>query len=494
MKVSVHDQLPSKPILEQFLAIPPRTANGFILSRRQIEGRPYPRETLSRILYDFNLSLGNDIVALANARRLGEPGSYCVVTGQQLGLMGGPALTFLKAISCLLLARETGAIPIFWAATDDHDISEINHAYQVDAYGNLARYQLNWPQNAASVEDLVLLPQHIEVMRAFWHALGPFEPSMPLPKPGERYADVMLRILIETFAGTGLLFLEPRLLRPLTRPIFQEEIAACDEFAAILRDTTKRLWNAGGHAPINVSAGPNLFYKDANGHRTKVHREGNAFRIHQQIFTESDLLNEVEDYPERFSPSAALRPIVQNALMPVLAYVAGPTELAYHSQLLGYHQAHNVPMTWVVPRVSATFITPLARRILDIIGMTPWQRLPTTWNQLMPDFEGLGEQLAEEVQQQVEVHFGSDVHVDATIEEFARHVIDRAIQKRLDSLGLPHHALHLLHNMLSPQERRQERVLSWWTFQATSRSSLVQEVLSCAKWQEIGHYYLDIEP
>src|ERR1700722_14421158 len=98
--------------------------------------RNYPRSQLHHLLKEYNQTIGNDQPALENAERILQSETACVITGQQLGMMGGPSYTILKGISCLLFACKINAIPIFWLATEDHDISEIDHTYLLDSLGN----------------------------------------------------------------------------------------------------------------------------------------------------------------------------------------------------------------------------------------------------------------------------------------------------------------------------------------------------------------------
>ncbi len=141
-------------------------------SSESLAKRSYPRKALVPLLTAYNREIGNDAAALANIGRLGDSTSVCVVTGQQLGLMGGPSYTILKAISCLLLARATGSIPIFWAATEDHDIGEIDHTTLLDSLSNLATFRLRFRHDGRFVEDLTLTEGHLEAIRSFCEAAG----------------------------------------------------------------------------------------------------------------------------------------------------------------------------------------------------------------------------------------------------------------------------------------------------------------------------------
>lgn len=483
-------------LARNFLSIPPDAHDGIARSRVLLEGRSFPRQEVAEILLNYNTELGNDPAALANAKKLSLPNSSCVVTGQQLGFMGGPAFVFIKAISCLLLAREADAIPIFWLATEDHDLDEINHVHQIDPYGNLVRYHLNWPQAGAAVEDLPLLPQHQEVIKAFWQALNPTKAALPVDAGSSRgYAYAMAQLLVKAFEGTGMVFLEPRLLRPLAGAFFQKEIRECDAMSATLQETTQRLSAAGATPVLDISSGPNLFYRDSLGHRRRMRKEGAYFRVGPRLISETEMLAKANAHPELFSTSVAARPVLQSLLLPTLAYVAGPTELAYHCQLADYHQAHDVPMPWIVPRLSATFITPTLRSILESLNLTMNSTLPQTWNEVMPEIEGQGIRLAEACRRAVETEFEGTIPTGSltySLEHFIRQAKVRAVQQRLDQLGIPYHALHLLRNLLQPQDKRQERVLSWWIFQAEAQCNLVQELLSRLDWRESRHYYIDI--
>ncbi|MDP1836302.1 MAG: bacillithiol biosynthesis cysteine-adding enzyme BshC [Chlamydiales bacterium] len=497
MKISLMDVPFSNEyaLLSEFLSIPPDASDGVERSRKQLESRNFPRQELADVLHRYNADLGNDDLALANARRLAEPDSVCVLTGQQLGFMGGPIYTFLKALSCLLLARETGAIPIFWAATEDHDINEIDHAYQLNPYGNLVRYVLHWPQSGAAVEDLPLLPQHKEVIRAYWQALSPLSNSLPAQElQDDNYSRAMMRLLVHAFAGTGMVFLEPRVLRPFAKEFFAKEITDCEAMTATLTATTQRLVQTGGKGVLAITNGPNLFYKDSNGYRRRIHFEQGAYRIGSRSISRDELLKELSENSDRFSPSAAARPVMQNLLLPTIAYVAGPTELQYHAQLFDYHVAHGAHMPWIIPRISATLITPQARQILDSLQLQPWDEIPTGWNEVMPNIDQLGGQLEKACSTSVSSLFGTQVlpNVHHSLSHFVHQVKEKAIIAKLVDMGLHHHSLHLLHNLLQPQGKPQERVLGWWVFQACTSANLVHQLLDHLNYRETGHYFIDL--
>jgi bacillithiol synthase len=400
-----------------------------------IKDKTYPREPLAKILEEYNRHLGNDTISLQNAAKLQDPGSYCVVTGQQLGMFGGPLYTILKGISCLLLARQTGSIPIFWLATEDHDIVEIDHTYCIEPSGNLKRFHLSLSRDGSAVEDIVLSPKNVEEIHAFWEYLKLKE---PLPIPGERYADYMTKELIRLFAGTGMVFLEPKLLRPFAIPFFSREIKECQTIREVLKETTRRLVEAGEQPVINVEESTNLFLKDKQNKRVKLRFDGNAFTAGHEQFSLNELLSMVEKEPQRFSCNVAARPVLQNLLLPVIAYVAGPSELQYHRQLVEYHQFHGVSMPVIAPRISATLIPPEAVPILEACGPDLWEDIPT----------------------------------------------------QVPRKEIPKKDLHFLRNLLHPHNEPQARVLNWWEFQSKTEENLMTGCLRLLSWEPSQHYFI----
>lgn len=405
-----------------------------------IEASSYPREEVFRILKNYNEFIGNDQKAMANIQRLALPKSCCVIAGQQLGLMGGPAYTILKGISCLLLAKEIEAVPIFWLATEDHDIGEIDHTYGIDSLGNLKKFRLAFPKNGLSVEDLTITENHIEELRHFWEFMDIPE-SVPFPAVGELYSTAMARILVHLFAGTGMVFLEPKGLRPLAIPFFSREITEWQAIQEVLQATTHRLVKEGRQPPVHIGDGTTLFMKDSLGKRTKIHVEGDSFAAGKECYTLPELLLKIRNEPERFSPNVVARPALQNTLLPVVAAIVGPTEMEYHHQLTDYFFYHKLVAPQLISRSSVTFIPAEAANVLEKCKLNPWDSIPQHW------------------------------------------------PEPLSSLGLPNHALHLLNNLIHPHQSPQDRVLNWWTFQAKTTENLVHMCLQQLSWTSLTPYY-----
>lgn len=477
--------------LASFLGMSFQDPDALLESKKNIEKRSYPRQALAEILESYNSEIGNDAIALQNTRRIGEDKSFCVVTGQQLGFMSGPIYTILKGLSCLLVAKQTGAVPIFWMATEDHDIPEVDHTYLIDSLGNLKRFHISLPREGVAVEDIYLTEKNIEEIQAFWSYLG--IQDIPLPAVGELYSQAMLKVLVRMFAGTGMVFLEPKLLRPLSIPFFTKEITDFKRIQNVLKETTKHLEEAGGHPTINLGEGTNLFFKDRQRKRVKIRFDGKGFQAGNEHFSLDDLLSKVKSEPASFSTNVAARPVLQNTLLPVIAYVAGPAEMAYHRQLGDYHQFHEITMPCLIPRLSATFIPSYEAAILDACELNPWEEIPHYWPDVFPLLQEGEEAMTAEWLESAKRFFGKDLSLTA-IERYVKlggkKLVYRACRARLHQKKLPGNGLHLLRNLIHPHHNPQERLLNWWGFQAKSQENLIQKCLEQLSWDSTAHYYI----
>lgn len=487
-------QLYQEDALASFLSISPYDPKGGEISRRFLEERSFLGTELADCLEKYNRLIGNDQKAMEQIDRLRDDHSVCIFTGQQLGMFGGPAYTVLKAISCLILAKKHQAVPIFWLATEDHDVDEIDHTYLIDSLGNLNKFHLSLPKDGSFVEDLQLIESHKKVFQRFCDLIGEMDLAKMLS--GETsYALAMAKVMVELFKGTGLVFVEPRLLRPFAKDVLRKEIINSHEINQILVETTDRLVQSGGKAVLDVSEETNLFIKMNGQYRSKLNRSGETYQAGNQTFTQDELLLLIEKEPERFSTNAAARCLLQNSVFPVLAYVAGPGELAYHHQLKDYHAYHGITMPWVVPRLSATFVTPIAQEMLGHVGIQPWEEVPSCWTHLIPGIDEGAKELIQEWIESASIHFGKDLSEESMhrfIRFQSKKLERKAILSRLRKRGIPPHSLHYLRNLLHPHEKLQERVLNWFEFQSHSQISIIHYLSENLIEIPRGHLYINL--
>lgn len=474
-----------------FYSISPDDPEGAFKAARSLQQREFQRDALADALERYNSEIGNDSAASKSIERFREKTSMCVFSGQQLGLFGGPAYTVLKAVSCLILARKHGAVPIFWLATEDHDVDEIDHTFLVDNLGNLNKFHLSLPKDGRFVENLLLHGEDQNELKRFCRVVDQVD-LYQLIRNEKSYSAAMAKVMAALFKGTGLVFLEPRILRPFAKDFFKKEISDCDQISQLLLRSSRELSEAGGEPALDVSEGSNLFIKMKGSTRRKILRSNDGFRISTEPCTEQYLIGLVENEPERFSTNAAARCVLQNLLFPVFAYAAGPGELAYYRQLKEYHSYHGISMPWIFPRLSMTLVPPVAQEMLEKIGCEPWEQLPAGWTEIIPAIEQGGEELTEEWVESASRHFGNDLSSEAMrrfVDFQSKKLKRKAVISRLRKEGIAPHSLHYLNNILHPHEKLQERVINWWEFQSHVDYPIIKELLEQLDTVPKGHLY-----
>jgi len=345
----------------------------------KISYEPSRRERTTQILERQNKSWNASEKTLANLDRL-RKGASTIVTGQQVGLFGGPTFSLYKALSAVKLANEAtaagvDAVPVFWLATYDHDLAEVNHVSLPAADGTLA--VLTTPSKdvpGAPVSSVRFGDEINPVVEQAAALLGDTEASQVLRdsyRPGESLGTAFARLYARIFADWGVILLDPSdpEFDRVAQPIYRAAIERADELAASLLDRGRQLEAAGYHQQVKVTDNSVLLFTTRQGARTPISRRATEFVIDGEAAAEklsqSQLLAEVESHPERFSPNVLLRPIMQDFLLPTLAYTGGSAEAAYFAQAGVVYEALLGRVTPILPRFSATIVEPKAQRLLE---------------------------------------------------------------------------------------------------------------------------------
>ena len=329
----------------------------------------------------------------ANIERL-RAGASAVLTGQQVGLFGGPMFALYKALTAVKLAEQARvagveAIPVFWLATNDHDLAEVKHVSLAGLDGQ--RHELSTSSHgvASAPVGTVVLGDEIEaVVREAAEVLGDSEVAAFLRdsyKPGETLGTAFAKLYAKLFAQWGVVLLDPCQpdLQSIAQPMYKAAIERAQELDSALLARGKDLEAAGYHQQVKVTAASTLLFTMKDGARVAIHRRTNGngapeFVIGEEKVGQEELLRRIQDAPQDFTPNVLLRPIVQDYLLPTLAYTGGSAEIAYFAQVgVVYHTllGHVTP---VVPRFSATLIEPKEDRLLEKykIGLTDVLRGP----------------------------------------------------------------------------------------------------------------------
>ena len=339
----------------------------------ELDRSKHPRASVAPALERLNRSLGADEPALESVASLGA-GALAVVTGQQVGLLGGPLYTLYKALTTVRLARWAAStlhrpvVPLFWMDADDHDFEEVRHAYLLSAGSDVLdlRYGEAEAESRVPVGARKLDASIEALLKEAREALPPSEFQEEILDvlsscyaPGRTLAEAFGSWLLRMTRGTGLVVVDPTLpeLKKAGSDLFARELGDGRASSAAVLETTEKLLSLGYHAQASPSdAQLNLFF--AGPDRRPVGLDEAPV-----------LARRLGEEPECFSPNVLLRPLYQDTLFPTIAYVAGPSELAYFAQLKGVYGHFGVTMPLIVSRNSFTVVERPQARFLERYGV-----------------------------------------------------------------------------------------------------------------------------
>ncbi len=331
--------------------------------KKQLEEKSFPyREELRNVLIDQYKDYKSNEKSVRNIELLANTDTFTVTTGHQLNLFTGPLYFIFKIVSTIKLAlklKETfpdkNFVPVFWMATEDHDFAEINHT-------SLFGKTIQWDVPATGATGRIKTSGIEETVKEYQRILGLSENSTKLSKLIENsyihkgtLAEATKHLVNELFSEYGLVIVDADTpaLKKLFIPFIKEDILKEVSFNTISK-TTEALEKAGYKAQVHIRE-INFFYL-TDGFRERIVKndQGQYEVLNQNIsFTEDELLKEIENNPERFSPNAVLRPLYQEVILPNLAYIGGAAEVAYWLQLKEMFAHYNVPFPILIPRNSA---------------------------------------------------------------------------------------------------------------------------------------------
>ncbi|MBI4876776.1 MAG: bacillithiol biosynthesis cysteine-adding enzyme BshC [Acidobacteria bacterium] len=297
--------------------------------------------------------------------QLAQPGTAVVVTGQQVGLFGGPAYTIYKALTAVKTARETGAVPVFWLATEDHDLAEIDHVWVFDAQQNPVRLRANGGPVGVPVGGVELAAPPVDELRAALEGF-PFggdvtERVAAAYRPGRTMGAAFTELLRNLLGQFGVLTLDP--LRPeirqLAAPMLAQAAGRAAELVGGILERNRELATAGYHAQVHAEPNSSLLFLLDRGRRRPLrYREGRFF-AGEEAFTAEELAARAAD----LSPNALLRPVIQDYLLPTAAFIGGPAELAYMAQSETIYRKLLGRMPAIAPRAFFTLLDARAAKL-----------------------------------------------------------------------------------------------------------------------------------
>jgi bacillithiol biosynthesis cysteine-adding enzyme BshC len=305
-------------------------------------------------------------------RKLAEPGTVAIVTGQQVGLFSGPAYTVYKAITAACVARELTqqgipAVPVFWLATEDHDFDEVNHVWTFSSAHQPVKLSVDPPSEVTGRQRPVggITIEHPPVdqlaasLAGFPHGEEVAAMVREAYRPGVTMGEGFRALLKRLLAKLNLLFLDPLdpAIRNISAPIVSQALDAAPELKARLVERNRELEAAGYHAQVHIEEKTSLFFLLDKGERVPLRRKDSDY---------GDLRGRAAEV----SPNALLRPVVQDYLLPTAGYIGGPAELAYFAQSQVIYDRLLGRMPVVMSRSSFTLLEPRAAKLLQRYGMT----------------------------------------------------------------------------------------------------------------------------
>ncbi|MGA8067880.1 MAG: bacillithiol biosynthesis cysteine-adding enzyme BshC [Terriglobales bacterium] len=337
------------------------------------------RAKVGEILERQNRAWGASGKTLANIERL-KRGAVTAVTGQQVGLFGGPLFSVFKALTAVKLAEQATAVgvdcvPVFWLATEDHDLAEVNHVGLLAEKGPPERLTVGSHGIADAPVGAVRFGREMELVAdAAAAMLGDSEVTNWLReayRPGETLGSAFALLFARLFAEWGVILLDPadKDFHDLARPLFRAAIERVSELDEALLARGKAIEAAGYHQQVKVTSATTLLFEVKDGARTVVRRRSNGgsgveYVVGEERISHGELLDRIEGAPEKFNPNVLLRPVVQDYLLPTLVYTGGAAEVAYFAQVAVVYEKLLGRVTPILPRFSATLVEAKAERIL----------------------------------------------------------------------------------------------------------------------------------
>jgi bacillithiol biosynthesis cysteine-adding enzyme BshC len=323
-----------------------------------------------------SVEFGAGTAALTNIAKI-RAGARAVVTGQQVGLFGGPLYVLLKAATAIARAKQVKAatgvehVPVFWLATEDHDLEEVDQVSLVASAKTgsaVETLRLGMRSHDAPVGGVVLGEAVDGLLERAAELLG-YAPVCELLREcygsGGTFGGAFARLMARLFADEGLIVMDAagRDFHALGARALRAAIEDAEGMEAALLARAAELEAAGYHAQVLVKAGASLLFLVSEGERQALRRGADGIwkaggGASAQSYSTAELLGILEAAPERISPNALLRPVFQDVILPVTAYVGGPAEVAYFAQSAVIYERVLGRVTPVLPRLSATLIEP----------------------------------------------------------------------------------------------------------------------------------------
>ncbi|MEX0661719.1 MAG: bacillithiol biosynthesis cysteine-adding enzyme BshC [Balneolaceae bacterium] len=339
------------------------------------------RKEIVSLLTEFQSDFNAPELTYAQINQLDDPQSLAVVTGQQLTVYGGPLFTVYKTLTAIIYAKKWSEkldrpiIPVFWLADEDHDYEEvITLGLPKNGTTSSISYAQSLPGKfSPPVGEIQFTEEILSFKKEIKEYLGDtdfhdklWDDIHQAYGKNQTFKVAFGNWLLHLFGDQGLVLAgsQTKPIKTFSSNIIKQSIIKNDQINKALDDTTYKLISDQYHGQVQVQSS-NMFYLDDEKNRTKISVDGKVWSAAEKKWTCDELIAEIDDSPERFSPNVFLRPILQDYLLPTLAYVGGPGEIGYYAQMKSLYQLFGMEMPIIVPRFSMTLIESSVDRVLD---------------------------------------------------------------------------------------------------------------------------------
>ena len=330
----------------------------------------------------YDTLLLKDSPVYQNIKSISLNNTFTITTGHQLNLMTGPLYFLYKIISTLNLCKKLkiaypkyNFVPIYWMATEDHDFEEIS-------FFNFKSKNFKWNRNKAGAVGKFSLDGIESFFSVFEKNLGTTSTAKELKElirgsylSSETLAEATRKLVHKLFESEGLVILDgdDRALKMEFAPKIKEELQSRScEFHVNKSISKIQSDYDSSYVPQVNPRKINLFYLTENDRLRIIETEkGFADADANLSWTREELLQEVENTPERFSPNVLMRPLYQETILPNLCYVGGGGELAYWLELKSYFQSQKVLFPILLHRNSAVLVSKKIAKKMQNIQLNP---------------------------------------------------------------------------------------------------------------------------
>ncbi|MBN9652747.1 bacillithiol biosynthesis cysteine-adding enzyme BshC [Halobacillus sp. GSS1] len=341
----------------------------------ELRNQTYQRTELSNVLNHMNRRWEAPEETFDNIEKIKDEESVVVIAGQQAGLLTGPLYSVHKIISVLQLAKEKErdlgkpVIPVFWIAGEDHDFDEIHHIMMKQGSGMEKVTIDHTPETKASVSEITIdqqkasawLKDVFAMVKETEHTQDFYKEMERLLKESDTYSDFFAKVVYQLFPDEGLVLIDAHApeVRRMETSYFTTMIEKNREIASGVYAILQKNRQEGYETLLDSEMGDAHLFYSFEGERVLLVRDEEGYyrgKNNEVVLSEEELLKIAEETPELLSNNVVTRPLMQEALFPVLAFIGGPGEINYWSVLKPAFEAAGLCMPPVLPRLSFTMI------------------------------------------------------------------------------------------------------------------------------------------